>query len=156
MQCKEICRIFRGRLQSKARIDFLHFWRCYRTETRGLEGIKALSVLNLSSEKKNPASAPLRHTLPFWSLACGNIVWASNGLREWPTILQSWIPVQKWPKAFWEYAFSSKMWICPRVLGHGSVLVQQFPCFPSCCLPMVMFLWIFSYTKISCLQSLCS
>lgn len=135
----------------KLGLTFFHFWTCYRTETGGLERIKALSVLNLSSEKKNPASALLRHILPFCSLDFGNIVWASNALREWPTILQSWISVHMWPKAFWEYTFSFEMWTCPRVLGHTTVLVQQFLCFPSCCLPMVMFFWIFTQTKASCL-----
>lgn len=54
MQCN---RIFKGHIKSKARINFFHFWRCYRRETRGLEGLKALSELNLCSKKKSSTSA---------------------------------------------------------------------------------------------------
>lgn len=152
MQCN---RIFKGHTQSKARIDFFHFWRCYRRETRGLEGLKALSELNLCSENKSSTSAVLRHALPFCPHAFQNVVQASNGLREWPAILQSWVSVHMKPKAFWEHPFFFEMWICPRVLGHKSVPVQQLLCFSSCSLPMVMLFWIFTQTKASCLYSLC-
>lgn len=58
----------------KLGLTFFPFLKVLQDRNRGLERIKALSVLNLSSEKKNPASALLRHTLPSCSLAFGNIV----------------------------------------------------------------------------------